>query len=233
MRRLKRRRIFGDVFKMAMAAALVVSAFWVMGNTQNPADMTQEGWHHLATGTRDGLMHPLPKVHKVVVEPLDRSPAEVVLGYLLPSDPGATVEGLYDPNTGDIHIVGELSRLQATMPAMFQGTFRQTLRHEYGHAYLGDWAAEHGMASYDPALVDAATRGADIDPEQYPEELRPVIEAYEDAPDGIYGMSYFNSTFHEFFAESYARYVSGQRVPPAVKVFFDDGLTPVEGAGDG
>ncbi|MBI5231406.1 MAG: hypothetical protein HY876_04480 [Coriobacteriales bacterium] len=221
------------MFKTAVAIALVASAFWVMGNRQNPADMTQEGWHHLATSTRDGIVHPLPRVHEVVVEPLDRSPAEVVLGYLLPSESNAaTVEGLYDPTTGDIHIVGELSRLQATMPVIFQGTFRQTLRHEYGHAYLDDWAKEHGMASYDPALVDASTRGAEIDPEQFPEELRPVIEAYEDAPDGIYGMAYFNTTFHEFFAESYARYVGGQHVPAAVKAFFDDGVKPVERVDD-
>lgn len=227
MSRLERREACSAVCKAAVITALVVASLWVLHNLQDPASMSQEGWHYLGTGMSGAMMHPYPKVHKVVVQPLEKSTAEVLLGYIAG---GTTVEGEYDPNTGTIRIVGDLSRLQAGLPGPLQPTFRHTLRHEYGHAFLEDYCRAKGMDPMSPSFLACAQPGSHLDPKDFPRKLRPVLAAYRSASSDIYGMDYFTSTFEEFFAESYARYVAGDSIPGGVRSFFAGDVERVKNA---
>ena len=169
-------------------------------------------------------MKPLPRLHRVVIEPV--SPGEVLdatVAYLpQPGNEGTQfeVQGLYDPLSEEIHITGVLVRIQASFAKPWiQPLFRQTLRHEYGHAFLYDWTKDHGWIG--TALGEFGRTQGSIDPSEFPSALRGVVIEYQRVDSEVYGSSYFTSSFNEYVAESYARYLDGEDVPPHVRRLLD------------
>jgi hypothetical protein len=62
---------------------------------------------------------------------------------------------------------------------------------------------------------------AKLEPTAYPEDLELVIAEYNAAPATLYGPRYFTATFDEYMAQSYARYVAGDRIPKYTKAFIE------------
>jgi len=169
-------------------------------------------------------MKPLPRLHQVVIEPV--SPREVLdatVAYL--PQPGTEdtqyeVQGLYDPLSEEIHITGVLVRIQASFAnPWIQPLFRQTLRHEYGHAFLYDWTKDRGWIGTTLGAFGATQ--SSIDPGEFPASIRRVVIEYQSVDSDVYGSTYFTSNFNEYMAESYARYLNGEEIPPQVRRFLE------------
>lgn len=209
-----------------MAVGLLIAAAWyTLGNRVDPARVPQSTWYTLATSASTGSLAPLPAEHDVVVQPLAESPIEVLVRYLpkpLGRGNGPELQGEFDPGTGKIMITGPLARLQATLPFRWmQPLFIRTLRHEYGHAFLADWLEAHKIrASKDPYLPYTPS-GKKADLGTVPADLRPLVTEYRAQPKKLYDQTYLMSSFDEYFAESYQRYVAGDTVPPKMRAFLD------------
>jgi hypothetical protein len=163
----------------------------------------------------------------VVFESCDEGPWQIVLSYLPPpvGEGGkGEVQGKYDVKTGTIRICGKMAVLQAGLAEKLQPTFRGTLRHEYGHALLADWMkAKHLKPTKEPFVLYRQP-GVLLHPKDNPKELRPVVAEYNVAPRTIYGLPHFTSSFDEYIAQSYARFVSGQDVPKHTAAFLEDAI---------
>jgi len=208
--------------RITVLAAVVAAVSYVSGQRVDPASVPQETWHQIATNSEQGLVHPLPRAHDVVVKAPEQTAVGVLVRYLPPpvgSGGTAEMQGRYNPETGKIEVTGDLARLQACykVPAL-RGILYRTLRHEYGHAFLSDWVSR-GTKGKQVALPYA--EGGQADPEQLPKALVPVYEEYKKLPDTFYGQAYVLSSFDEYMAESYARFVSGQDIPKETLAFFE------------
>lgn len=112
-------------------------------------------------------------------------------------------------------------------------SYRRLMLHEYGHALLDDVVADGVYWSllrvrmYE--RVSATSRSGSM-PEGMPEAVGVVFSAYRQAPDMVYESAYgkgsmashFTDSFGEFFAESFARWRSGDPIDPAVARAFED-----------
>ncbi|HSK47231.1 MAG TPA: hypothetical protein VLA05_04400 [Coriobacteriia bacterium] len=219
-----RRRFRASLFALAALLAVLTVATWLIANHRDPRAISQDELHRIATHSESAVMKPLPRLHRVVIEPV--SPGEVLdatVAYLpQPGNEGTQfeVQGLYDPLSEEIHITGVLVRIQASFAKPWiQPLFRQTLRHEYGHAFLYDWTKDHGWIG--TALGEFGRTQGSIDPSEFPSALRGVVIEYQRVDSEVYGSSYFTSSFNEYVAESYARYLDGEDVPPHVRRLLD------------
>ena len=104
----------------------------------------------------------------------------------------------------------------------------EVVLHEYGHALMSDLINHEGIGGYwvsrhkTNAMIDI-TQESDIS--EVPEILHPIFLAYQETPKDIYQTqfskpNYYSSCFSEFFAESFAWYVSGQPVSEEINLFF-------------
>jgi hypothetical protein len=128
--------------------------------------------------------------------------------------------GNFDPATGRITILSEDARFEAGLPSPLQPHFRHVLRHEYGHALLFDWLQATVGPERSRAFFEATGVGGVPRQDAYPVALQPVIREFQALRRGtVYGDTYFTTTFDEYVAESYARYLDGDKVPPAARGF--------------
>jgi len=220
--RRKTKTVVRWTVRLVPLALVVVGFGWLWTARTDVRAIPQSVLHDEATVSKAATMAVLPKMHKVVIEPVSDDRVVGVLASYLPPPLGAggksEIQGFYDPKDGHIEITGGLARLSAAMPvAPLRTLFYRDLRHEYGHAFLHDWtSARSGRDS----VRAVSTQGSNkIDPESLPVELRAVAAEYRVVSPTIYGQQYFTSTFGEFVAESYARLLSGQEVPPATEKF--------------
>lgn len=223
-------RLFGRVAALVVALVIVAGAVWLWRERVDPATISQQQLHEIGTTSTGRMMAPVPSQHRVVVrgvypEDLTRAARAYFprwLGGLADSE----VQGYYDPATDEIHLTGELTRLQAMAPLPWlQGRFRHALRHEYGHAMLDEWL-EAKAAPDQVATVPQITQRGPVGMDEVPPRLQPLVREYRRLDDQLYGASYYTSYFTEFFAESYARYLDGGSVPPEMQRFLEENSRP-------
>ena len=213
---------------MLLVAALVLvgGLSWLWTNRVEPQELSQDYLHSLGTRSEHAAMRPLPRKREVIIEPVEDADWVSMVGAYLPPPFGSggqpSVQGMYDPINRRIMITGTISRLQSTLPSgLLQGTFRRTLRHEYGHAFIRDWLAQEGLDG--PPFPELRAPASRVNPQDFPERLRPVVREYKRAvEDNVYGSAYFTSSLDEYLAESYARYLEGMEVPPRTRQLFDE-----------
>lgn len=218
MRRRRRRRLLALLTLLAVIGAAIV---WLEAGRIDPRDVPQSRWYVMATRFPGGVFAPLPREHVVVIHPVNQPLVLVAAAYLQQMRSGMRAErgGNFDGKTGVITILGEEPRVEAGMPSLLQSNFRHLLRHEYGHALLQDWlCATAGQATGRYYSAAVSVPGEPFR-ESWPDAIHPMLEDYLSAPRNVYGDAYFTSTFHEYFAESYARLLDGQTVPAATRRF--------------
>lgn len=211
---------------LVIALALVGGAVWLCSMRVAPATIPQDQLHKIGTTSKIAAMEPLPAQHDVVIAGVGPGDlARLARSYLprwLGGAPAAEVQGYYDPDSGEIHITGEVTRFEAMAPLPWlQARFRRALRHEYGHAMLYDWLFENGDAA-SVVLVPAITQRDASGTDAIPPELRPAVREYRKVSTDVYGSPYFTTDFTEYFAESYARFLEGEEVPRATRQFLDE-----------
>lgn len=98
---------------------------------------------------------------------------------------------------------------------------QMVLAHEYGHALTADT-----LTVYENGDMTAATKvlfdevldfGRTNDTRELPTQLREVAREYQEVPENIYGSTYYTERLTEYLAQSFARYCSGQSVPPVTE----------------
>jgi len=210
------------VLALAMVAAVLL-------NQSDPSRISQSTLHSWGTTSDEVVMHPHPREYPVVLEQVRGSEWLGLLGDFTPAPLGraglAQAQGYFDPVTESIHITGRIARAQAAIPLpAVRAGFIQVLRHEYGHAFLYEWLAARGDAqlSYLPFMQ----RSSPPDASAYPPDLRPVIDEYLSSPKNLYGSEYPMSNFAEYIAESYARFLGNDEVPPKTRRFFEEASRP-------
>lgn len=123
------------------------------------------------------------------------------------------VVGQYEGQTGVIYLNRNLVS-DTGMPT----EYNIILRHEYGHALFedimgNDARGEAGYMSYLRSMY--ATVLTQTTPDLYaltlPPDLREIFYIYKKQPVEIYGDAYDTKNLSEFFAESYARYLTGNK----------------------
>lgn len=219
---------------VALAALAGVVRLWA--GRIDPATISQSELHEIATTSEHFVMSPRPRERVVVIRKVTSAEvARVLRSYMPPRfgpGPAAAISGSFDPETGEIHITGRVPRIQASLPAPWlQGSFRHALRHEYGHALLDEWLAdETGVDWTDRATTFLREEGEIFDasdftqdesgvPSVVPRELRPLVREYLAVRPRLYGSEYYTSTFDEYFAESYSRFLLRRSVPVEMRRF--------------
>lgn len=193
-------------------------------NRVDPSAVSDEEYHRMATEFDGGTFSMLPTVKRVAIRPLPGGFGYYVGRYLrLAVKPAWEQQAYYDDATGTIHIIGDQSILEARLPQWMRPTFTHTLRHEYGHALLAEY-----LEAYAPGQDANAgdflgyTDVSSADPRNFPPPLRGVVEEYRTLPRGVYGSTYHTANFWEYMAESYARFVADERVPPVTHSFLEE-----------
>jgi hypothetical protein len=216
-----------SVMRVALLLAAVAAGMWLWTNRVDASRISQEELHRLATCSDCATMDAHVSPREVVIEPVQsKDYLRVIASYLPPpigSGGQAEMQGMYDADEDRILITGRMARLQAGLPEeRLQIVFIRTLRHEYGHAFMRDWLKENGVDEQEPFLA-YTEEGGPVEDTDYPKTLRPVVDEYKQvAPMNLYGFPYLTSTFDEYMAESYSRYVSGEDVPPETLKFFSE-----------
>lgn len=208
--------------------ALLTAATWASSYQVEPRQLPPDEYHRIGTTADDGRRFAdIPYPCEVEIPPPQGSLIGVMVGAMMPGD---AVQGKYDGETRTIRIESDSLRSIASLPAALPDVTRwpliRTIRHEYGHAFLEDY-----MASNSQELDDSSARAlayADVRGEEralLPDSIQPVVEEYLGLPDGEYGNPYFTSTFYEYVAESYARFLSGHYVPTETQAFLESFAT--------
>ncbi|MBI5231405.1 MAG: hypothetical protein HY876_04475 [Coriobacteriales bacterium] len=217
----------GWALVLGSLAALTALSFTLLNMRVDPRGLSQEQLYRLGASCRLHTMRAqIPDKRPVIIRRPDNPVLVILMQVFLPPPLGfagtEVRQAEYDPVTGRITILGQFERLQASLPVPWlQPSFRRALRHEYGHAFLDDWLRKEGISWRNGRYEAITTPGARLDPRDFPEELRPVIEEYRGLPRLLYGSPEFTSTFAEYVAESYARYADNERVPPRMEAFLD------------
>lgn len=205
---------------IVVIALLVGGVYAVDFLRADPALVSQSTWHREGTSSAEGTFHPLPWPRRVVVA---RDPDPLrghIARHLQQREAGTLSEatGRFDAAQGRIVVLSEEARTEAGLPQAFHFVLRPAIRHEYGHALLYDWlAAEVGE---DDAVTLYGWSSTPRPPAWvFPAAIRPVVDEYREIPHGVYGLDYYTSTMSEYLAESYARVLAGEHVPPATKRF--------------
>jgi hypothetical protein len=207
--------------QLTVAVVLAVALQHIFTTRADPAAVPQKTWYSVALGEA-GAKCDLPKQHTVVFEPCETGPWGVLLSYLPPPvGQGGRQEqqGRYDLKSGKILVCGDMAVLQAGLPTALQPTFRSALRHEYGHAFFSDWMKTKGYRWTEERFAWLRMPGVAADPKKSPKSLRGVVADYLSVTPTVYGLPHFTSTFDEYIAQSYARYVSGKEVPRRTQKF--------------
>jgi hypothetical protein len=208
-------------------AALAGAVFWAATNRPVPAAMTQEDYHRIATQSEHGVFTGYPLQREVVITPVDKSYLELAVAYVRQAiSPMPHVAGLYDDQTRTVSVTSELVCATAGLPDRLQAPFVRTLRHEYGHAFAEDILKIECAVRTDAsgetfmAYTEAAYHrdDAEVLPHVTP-DLELVVRDWQESPPNIYGNAHLTSTFSEYLAESYARFLSGKPVPDATRRF--------------
>ena len=129
--------------------------------------------------------------------------------------------GHYDINSGNIFLNNNLT----------ESFEEQVLRHEYGHAFLYDYMVEADKGEV-TILKDIKGSIAFItfsDCKQdgivlsflYDETIEELIQEYRIQNSEVYCNLHYTSNFHEYFAESYRRYLNGQDIPEKMFEFME------------
>ena len=113
-------------------------------------------------------------------------------------------------------------------------SYKNILRHEYGHAFLQDYlilnlgdyenfiANTIGYYFLDNNLTLVTQNSTDNFLFMYPKEIKNLINIYKNSPKEIYGYNFhYTENFHEFFAESYKRYLLNESIPDEFELFFN------------
>jgi hypothetical protein len=144
-------------------------------------------------------------------------------------------DGIYDSDSGVVYISTDLDRW-ASILLFAPGTSPKdhVIQHEYGHALLHDFLVSSygGYQSYlgDVYATEVVDRGIDgitqpgsskLPDFMYPSAIQVLILSYRLQSPDIYGDAYYTGNFHEFFAESYRRYLDGDGIPIEFSKFFD------------
>lgn len=218
------RRYFSRVALLMLALSLMGGVSWLWSLRVDPASIPQTRLHRMGTASHGVVMAPLPSERRVIIDVVQPWEVErLARGYLprwLGGVPTPEITGYFDPASGEIHITGEVARMEAMAPvAWLQGGFRHALRHEYGHALLDEWLRKRAGPDA-AALVPEIGQDEPAPPGDVPSELAPLMRDYRAEPER-YGSSYYTSAFTEYFAESYARFIEGKSIPAATRRFFD------------
>jgi hypothetical protein len=210
------------IMRLIPVAAVIAAVAWLWMFRVDVTSIPQQALHDEATVSTRVALTKHPAMHKVVIEPLPADRVLSVLASYLPPPLGSggktEMQGYYDPSDGSIRITGGLARLSAAMPNdTLRSFFDRALRHEYGHAFLDDWLKT--KKGGDKVWAASAKGPQQIDPASVPAELQGPLSEYTAMSTSAYGQQYFMSSFGEFMAESYARLLFGQEVPPKTEQF--------------
>lgn len=206
-----------------LAVLVAAVAMALLLNRRDPSRISQQSLYLLGTRASAAAVSPLPRQRRVVIPPLGWSELSAALVDLLPGGPPPREfieQGTYDPVSGTILLDGVFVRFQASLRvAWLQSTFRHVLRHEYGHALLADWLTRNGDS--EQAALPFTTSPEANRPARYPVGIQGVVREFDSQPREVYGQRYFRQAFAEYFAESYARFLEGDEVPPRMERFLE------------
>jgi hypothetical protein len=108
---------------------------------------------------------------------------------------------------------------------------QMVLAHEYGHAltyeYLVSISGNDMTAATSELFGSVLDFGRTSDISELPTALRDVATEYQSTDPDIYGSTYYTERLTEYLAQSFARYCSGQSVPPVTEKW----LTELDNAG--
>lgn len=198
----------GTVALLAIASSVASNSTSVHSDvfaSQEPVWDEAEGYSLATQGHFSALMHPRPLLEESSVVTTEVAGRKMMLA------------GWFDPEEDSIHIVVPAGSRSIRL------TYLETLRHEYGHAFMQDWLLREAGSDYDAdrlhrVLYRVSPDGSPLSVESLPEGLKPAAAEYLDEP-GHYG-DYPATHFSEFMAEAFAYYVSGEDMPPAALAFF-------------
>lgn len=153
--------------------------------------------------------------------------------------------GMYMNDTGEIFIAAEKmesryvrwddwnSPEEFEFTCTFLGDYNVStvLKHEYGHAFLNDYliqslgSTEYINESFGTLIMDnelCRYHQGDrfLQRYLYPRELQELFKDFENVSEWEYGDSHYTSNFHEYFAESYARFLEKKEIPERTMFFF-------------
>ena len=208
------------VWLLVLVVIIAGGLLYVRANRVDPTKVTAEEYRKIATEFDGGSFAALPAVKKIEVKPTNDDPLYYIKYYArLMFNRTSEGQAYFDPKQDTIHIIGDQSCLEATLPEWMRPTLKHTIRHEYGHAFLSDWL-EACEPRKDPvgeylAYTDTAQPNAAA----CPPRLKIVMDEYTRVPQDVYEQPYYTRTFNEYMAESYARFVAGQYVPVETRAF--------------
>ena len=216
------RRLF--VMLALVGALLLMGTTWLDSVRASTTTPTPNGLHAFATTAPGGAFSPYPKRHVVEMEPVGGRVWDLGLTYARKAVMGGGfVEegGEYRMPSGVIRIVSEQVRFEASLPAGLRPDFDRTVRHEYGHAFLCDLLADKvGLKTKRGQQLMLETIKDSPNPDlRWPSGLGAVVREYRHVSRNVYMEPYYTSDFGEYLAESFARFGSGQSVPPETRKF--------------
>lgn len=215
---------------LVVAGVAAVLLLWagtryVDSHRVDPSSVPQSEYHRLGTSSARATFGDLPKRRLVLVEEPPEHALTAIVRYLPPpvGEGGrAEAAGRFDPSANTILICDDLAALEASLPepvrSRMDGAFLRVLRHEYGHALLEDWLRTHSASPPEYEACQGAAR-AQASPNAFPQGLRPAVIEWLSQRPTVYGLPHFASAFTEYFAESYARLLSGKAVAPRMGEF--------------
>jgi hypothetical protein len=226
MLRFQLYRAFRAVVLLALVAVAVYGAALLIERHRiDPTELSDEYLHERATSTRHADFSEWIDKRPVFVEGEDCGGVQLLfecVGRILVRQPFGGAQAYYDPEADEIRIVGDQTVYEGTLPEPLRGNFYHVLRHEYGHAAFFDWLEEKEVDDHQALTILLSEPDAPPQDEMLPADLEPVIAEWTELDATVYIDPYFMSNFAEYIAESYARVVSGQSVPPRTEEFIFD-----------
>lgn len=213
---------------MPIVAVLVVVG-WAGTTQPRSPGLTQDEYYQLATQSECGTFSRYPEPREVIVHPVDKTYLALAFEYVRrAASRSIETAGRYEDQTRTVRLESEFVCASAGLPGLLRLPFEHSLRHEYGHAFVEDVlkAADapkvgSGDEMYLAYTESTMPRECADEISCMPPELQPVLEEWRTSQADIYRLPYFTSTFNEYLAESYARYLGGYHVPDATRRYLE------------
>lgn len=195
------------------------------------SDISQELLYVRGTESEHADFSAWVKKRPVRIASSERRAVDVVSEYarrVMSGEVVGGVQGEYDTETGEIRILGDEVRIEAAFPEPLRANLYHTVRHEYGHAAMFQWLDEQGIDPADAAAIGLSALDGTPVPDRWPAEIVAVVQETATLESDVYGHPYLTSNLAEYLAESYARVLEGDHVPPRTRRFVLEAYRGVE-----